>query len=680
MSDPEPIHDSVPGSEEQLLRINRLCNNFETAWKSGKHPTVEQALKHLPPDDQSAALLELIPLEIEYRRRNGTQLHFEEYLTRFPALEQTWLARLLERDSIAIPDSLGDYQILERIGGGGMGTVYKALHQRMGRTVAIKVLRAEIQRDPELLRRFDREVRTVARLNHPNIVAALDAREDQGIHYLVTEYVAGSDLEQLVRRNGPLPLKTALESILQAARGLESAHALGIIHRDIKPANLLRDQSGIVKILDMGLARFDAMEDAPGTQLTKSGMVMGTAHFMAPEQARDTRSADTRSDLYSLGCTLYYLLTGKVIFEAATSIDTILSHINQPAPSLAETANLPEAIDSLFQKLVAKDPQDRFQSASELIAALKSLRLKPSTPPKKSSPPQALPLTRTTNESPSQSNPSRSWLIGVLILLLVAVPVAWFFFSNPTETPTTPAAGNTPAPNPPARPVLQPTVAPSPAPPTPVTSTSVPAEKFSLEFNGQSSYAHVPTLIPTAGENYTIEVIARIRSHTVANVVSWLGPDWMTIYVNPQNGWGVGRKFNGRSFLISTGQIPPLNETIHIAATFQGSQLKLYLNGRLADTQPVQFDILDAQGGLYIGGVNQRDLDEIRYFDGFVNLVRISRGIRYITDFTPPQEFTPDDKTLILLPFREGRGATTQSLDTPPFTATLTNTRWHVAE
>lgn len=154
----------------------------------------------------------------------------------------------------------------------------------------------------------------------------------------------------------------------------------------------------------------------------------------------------------------------------------------------------------------------------------------------------------------------------------------------------------------------------------------------------------------------------------------------MTIYVNPQNGWGVGRKFNGRSFLISTGQIPPLNETIHIAATFQGSQLKLYLNGRLADTQPVQFDILDAQGGLYIGGVNQRDLDEIRYFDGFVNLVRISRGIRYITDFTPPQEFTPDDKTLILLPFREGRGATTQSLDTPPFTATLTNTRWHVAE
>lgn len=692
MTDSQPPHDSHRFSdipEELMLRINQLCNKYEAAWKSGKQPTVEQALKHLAADDRSAALSELLPLEIAYRRRAGLTPRLNDYLARFPTLDRTWLAHLLEATvasgsphAISIPDQLGDYKILQRIGGGGMGTVYKALHQRMDRTVAIKVLRAEIQRDPELLRRFDREVRTVARLNHPNIVAALDAREDQGIHYLVTEFVAGPDLDQLVRHRGPLPLKTALDCLLQAARGLDFAHKQGIIHRDIKPANLLRDKSGVVKILDMGLARFDSPDNPAGTQLTQTGMVMGTAAFMAPEQARDTRTADARADLYSLGCTLYFLLIGKILFARETTIDTILSHVSQPIPSLTEVVDVPEPVDALFRKLVAKDPADRFQSAADLISTLKQLSL-PTTPqitrvasPRPLEPQlENLPPDTTQNTRTPQKTSLRAFSLGITSISFIALLV--FFLWPAPQTPEQ-QSGTSP---PPSDHSNSAPVSPSKSSPEPTSQPLPPSTpavgSYSLEFDGRSSYAHVPDLIPVAGETYTIEVITRMRGPTVANLVSWLGPDWMTIFVNPQNGWGVGRKFQGNSFLIATGQPAPLHETIHVAGTFEGSQLKLFLNGRLAHTQPVEFNILDAQGGLYIGGVNQRDLNEVRYYDGFIDLVRISQGLRYTADFTPPTTFVHDSQTLILLPFREGRGTTSSSLDPSSRTATLTNTRWH---
>ncbi|MCA9092557.1 MAG: protein kinase, partial [Planctomycetaceae bacterium] len=525
-----------------------------------------------------------------------------------------------------------------------------------------------------------------ARLNHRNIVAALDAREDQEIHYLVTEYVEGQDLERIVRQQGPLPLKPALEAILQAARGLEFAHAQGIIHRDIKPANLFRDINGIVKILDMGLARFDDATEAQHDSLTKTGMVMGTAHFMAPEQARDTRRADARSDIYSLGCTLYYLLIGKVPFAGETTIDTILSHVNRPAPSLRETANLPAVVDALFQKMVAKDPQDRFQSAAELIAAIKSLSVKPTSSATHSKPAQPLPPTVLAPVEPEPATPnSRTLLpliVGTLSFLIVGIPT-YLYFSSPLQEPTTPSPPPPQQPTPITQqstpPQSQPTQTQStqsqPTPEQPPQPAS-PSGNYSLEFDGHSSYAHVPDLHPLAGENYTIEVIARVRGVTVANVVSWLGPDWMSLFVNGE-GWGVGRKFNGRSYLITTGRPPDLNQTHHVAATYDGSNLKLFIDGRLADTSPTQFDILDARGGLYIGGLDRNDLDEIRYFDGYVDLVRITRGLRYTSDFSPPTSLVHDDTTLALFPFNEGRGSTTQSLDPTPHTATLTNTTWH---
>ncbi len=267
---------------------------------------------------------------------------------------------------------LGAYVLAESIGAGGMGRVYKAVHQRMRRTVAVKVLAPRWLDCEEARSRFRREVESAARLNHPHVVTAFDAGEADGHHYLVMEYVPGRNLAEVVRETGPLPLRAALEYVLHAARGLEHAHEMGIVHRDIKPSNLLLDDGGIVKVLDMGIARAPWTEQ-PGGQddLTAARAFLGTAAFMAPEQAANPRRVDHRADVYSLGCTLFYLLTGKNVYQGETAMEIVLAHREQPAPSLRDhRPDCPEAVDSLFQRMVAKRPEDRVASMREVIDEL----------------------------------------------------------------------------------------------------------------------------------------------------------------------------------------------------------------------------------------------------------------------------------------------------------------------
>ncbi|HUT88004.1 MAG TPA: protein kinase, partial [Thermoguttaceae bacterium] len=280
---------------------------------------------------------------------------------------------------------LGDYVVLDEIGAGGMGQVFKAWHRTMERTVALKKLPQKTMRSPQAIERFHREVKAAARLEHPNIVTAYDAGEAEGIHFLVMQYVDGRDLADVLAERGPLPVAEALDYMIQSARGLEYAHDQGVVHRDIKPANLLLDQRGTVKILDMGLARMHQtdrpVETARSERLTESGQVMGTFDYMAPEQAEDTHHADRQADVYALGCTLYRLLTGDPPYQGETAIQVLLAHREAAIPSLSEARpDVPARLDAVCQRMMAKRPEDRQPSMAAVVAELEAC-VAPQAPP-----------------------------------------------------------------------------------------------------------------------------------------------------------------------------------------------------------------------------------------------------------------------------------------------------------
>lgn len=276
--------------------------------------------------------------------------------------------------------TFGNYVLLDRIGAGGMGMVFKAQHRRMKRVVAIKVLPRSALKEPDVVKRFHREVEAAAKLTHPNIVAAYDADEFNGTHFLVMEFVEGVDLARHIKEHGPMPVDQVLDCTLQAARGLEHAHSQGIIHRDIKPGNLLLDTHGTVKILDMGLARIQegANHAAPDTgdpPLTETGSMMGTVDFMSPEQAVDSRLADHTADVYSLGITLYFLLVAKPAYGGDTPLSRILAHREASIPSLcAARPDVPPQVDAIFRHMAAKNKENRYQSMTDVIRDLSNWR------------------------------------------------------------------------------------------------------------------------------------------------------------------------------------------------------------------------------------------------------------------------------------------------------------------
>jgi WD40 repeat protein/serine/threonine protein kinase len=268
---------------------------------------------------------------------------------------------------------LGSYVLLERLGEGGMGQVFKARQTKLGRIVALKVIRKERLTNPDAVRRFRREIESAAQLVHPNVVVAFDADQVEDTHFFAMEYVNGVDLAKRVKANGPLAVREACDLIRQAALGLQHAYERGLIHRDIKPANLLvTEQTNLLKVLDMGLARPNLeSEDSAVSTLTQEGTVMGTPDYIAPEQARDAHKADIRSDLYSLGCTLYFLLTARVPFPGGTLTEKLLKHqMDTPTPLTELRPEVPPVVVDVVQCLMAKKPEDRLQTPGQLAEVL----------------------------------------------------------------------------------------------------------------------------------------------------------------------------------------------------------------------------------------------------------------------------------------------------------------------
>ncbi len=276
--------------------------------------------------------------------------------------------------TISALGTIDQYTLLEKLGEGGMGAVYKARQTMLDKIVAVKVLPKGRIEDESARTRFEREMKAVGRLEHPNIVRAMDARRVEGQHLLVMEYVDGQDLNELVRCAGPLPVADACEMVRQAALGLQCAHEHGLVHRDIKPSNLMITQQGQIKLLDLGLARFHS-EDAPaGREVTAAGQIMGTPDYMAPEQISDTHAVDIRADIYALGCTLYKLLAGRPPFSGPdyrTAFDKQKGHVDHEPPSIGRVRmDVSDELVTVVDKMLIKDPEERFATPAEVAEAM----------------------------------------------------------------------------------------------------------------------------------------------------------------------------------------------------------------------------------------------------------------------------------------------------------------------
>ncbi len=267
---------------------------------------------------------------------------------------------------------LGNHKLLGHLGSGGMSSVYLAEHMVMKHKRAIKVLPKSKLGNNSYLERFQREAKAIASLNHPNIVRAFDINNEKDTHYLVMEYVDGADLQTLVRKHGPLPFAVAADYIAQSARGLHHAHEAGLIHRDVKPANILVNKKGVVKVLDLGLALFSEETD-PSLTMEYNDKVLGTADYLPPEQAINSHKIDSRADMYGLGCTLYFLLTGHAPFPDGSIPSRIIRHQNSMPPDIRkDRPDCPGELDGVCVKMMQKDPRYRYANCLQVAEILEA--------------------------------------------------------------------------------------------------------------------------------------------------------------------------------------------------------------------------------------------------------------------------------------------------------------------
>jgi len=366
------------------------------------------------------------------------------------------------RPAEAVPAELAQhprYEILQLLGQGGMGAVYKARHKKMDRFVALKVINAKLLDNPKAIERFQREVQAAAKLDHPNLVRAYDADEAGGTHFLVMEFVEGIDLARYVEEKGPLPVAYACHFIRQAAQALQHAHERGMVHRDIKPHNLMlvrQPAAGLVKVMDFGLARL-TVEGASESGLTGDNALMGTMDYIAPEQAEDAHRADIRADIYSLGCTLAHLLAGRSLLASGSMTEKLWAHMSGKLPLTELPTAVPAELRAVLVKMTAKEPAQRYQTPGEVATALAPF-IKKATPVAGPAPLSPVlggegKTERTMAEAPAPSGGERKrrrrWLVPVWVgatvaALLLIVGVIVLLASRGRQSPVVTPGTNAP--------------------------------------------------------------------------------------------------------------------------------------------------------------------------------------------------------------------------------------------
>ena len=339
-----------------------------TAAAAGARPaSVGDFLSHLKASGAiSAETFKVVVHELQPEHFQGTVAQFAEELVKRKRLTKFQAGVLCEGGRL----SYGPYILMERLGEGGVATVCLGRHQESGEKFAIKLVPPDDER-------FDREVRAAARLpEHPNVISTLDRQHDRGAEFLVMEYVEGPNLGDYIVRNHPFTIHRVVEILLECARGLAHLHDNRIIHRDIKPENYVVGEARDIKLIDLGLARFDLAPSSfsKGEQLTVEGSTLGTPSYMSPEQIRDPRKADVRSDVYSLGCVLYNLLTGQRPHARINPMDTLEAQLLEPTPPLRPArSDVPEALEQLYVRMMAKNPDERPQQVADVVAELERM-------------------------------------------------------------------------------------------------------------------------------------------------------------------------------------------------------------------------------------------------------------------------------------------------------------------
>ena len=598
--------------------------------------------------------------------------------------------------SIQLPYTLGDYLLISVLGQGGMGTVYEALHVRLDKKVAVKVLSPDRVKNTESLERFARETMAIGKLSHSNIIQALDAREENGICFLVMDYAEGSDLEELAKVVPSFKIADVCEMVRQAADGLQHAFESGLVHRDIKPSNLFLStqknstgqiKSVTLKILDLGLARI--VSEGQKENLTRTKQIVGTLDYIAPEQIEESRDIDIRADLYSLGCTLYFLLTHHRPFaEKKSQFQKMQAHVETvPAAVIQYRADIPEKLNAIVMKLLSKKPEDRFSTPAELSDALAPFcqeadllelmdqfyRNRKGHSSGSHDPTKNIEISDTgkpddrTNPSNSNTKPKKRWMIPVLsvgAVFLLAVFWDNIFKTEEQEPIQKIAEDKTKIKN------------------AEIKNVGLKEEQkqviidekkyqYALELDGvddiiETDFKYTDSSPITLEAWVKPEIVEPFRKMVIFSNAEAAG---FSLVISPE----VCPRFlfhDGFTYIIQNDSAPVTKDKeVHLAAIYDGISISLFMDGkRQGRNVPVRKRHHSSPLRVYIGANPDPNFDgreEAGFrslFKGLIREVRISKGVLYEDDFQVPRHFKTDAETILHYRFTKNSSKYVQDL------------------